>query len=425
MKLLPLLCVLVIAHAAPGAEEDLPNATLVVYNPNFPESKTLAEYYAAKRAVPKDRLIALPCSNDEEIDRHEYDSAIAEPLRNHFRDAQLWTFNQSAEQRVDANKVRYIVLIRGIPLKIRFQAAYPGDNPDRSTPFGASNEKAVDSELATLGYFRHQISGPMENPYFRSFKPITDPDSDPRLMLVARLDGPSAADVRRMIDDSLAAEHTGLWGWTYLDARGVKDPKYKIGDEWLFHIDDESFRIGRPAILDRHEALFPFGYPMKDAILYFGWYAEQATGVFSDPHFHFSPGAIAVHIHSFSASTIRQADKFWVGPLIRHGAAATLGNVYEPFLELTPMLDLFYDRLVNGLTFAESAYASLRAVSWMTTIVGDPLYRPFSLDQISGNTSWQAIFELLEREQRSPGIGPGAEQTWNRQSDSSRNRRVT
>jgi hypothetical protein len=92
------------------------------------------------------------------------------------------------------------------------------------------------------------------------------------------------------------------------------------------------------------------------------------------------------------------ADKFWVGPLIRRGAAATLGNVYEPFLQLTPMLDLFYDRLVNGLTFAESAYAALREVSWMTTIVGDPLYRPFSLDQIFGNSSWQAILELFERE---------------------------
>jgi hypothetical protein len=46
MKLLPLLCALVIAHAALGTEEDLPKATLVVYNPNYPESKSLAEYYA-------------------------------------------------------------------------------------------------------------------------------------------------------------------------------------------------------------------------------------------------------------------------------------------------------------------------------------------------------------------------------------------
>jgi hypothetical protein len=59
------------------------------------------------------------------------------------------------------------------------------------------------------------------------------------------------------------------------------------------------------------------------------------------------------------------------------GAAATLGNVYEPFLSLTPHLDIFHDRLRTGLTFAESAYMSQRVISWMTTFVGDPLYRPF------------------------------------------------
>jgi uncharacterized protein (TIGR03790 family) len=404
MKLLPILCVLLIAYAAPGpgAEEELPSSTLVVYNPNYPESKSLAEYYAGRRAIPKDRVVVLPCSNDEEINRSEYDRAIATPLRKYFQEAQLWTVDQTAEPRVTSNKIRYIVLIRGIPLKIRFQAAYPGDNPDRSNPFGASNQKAVDSELSTLGYFRRQISGPMANPYYRSFKPITDPDSDPRLMLVARLDGPGAGDVRRMIDDSLAAESTGLYGWTYLDARGTEDPNYKIGDEWLFHIADESFRIGRPSILDRRETLFPIGYPMTDAVLYFGWYAKQTAGVLSDPQFRFRPGAIAVHIFSFSASTIRRPDKSWVGSLIRQGAAASLGNVYEPYLPLTPRLDLFYDRLVNGLTFAESAYASLRAVSWMTTIVGDPLYRPFSPEQTSGDPSWQAIRELFERESTNP-----------------------
>ncbi|MBV8140889.1 MAG: TIGR03790 family protein [Verrucomicrobia bacterium] len=110
-----LLCVLVLAHSGRGAGEDLPDATLVVYNPNYPDSKTLAEYYAEKRAVPKDRLIALPCSNDEEIGRDEYDNTIAGPLRNHFQDAQLWTFASGTEPRVISNKIRYIVLLRGIP----------------------------------------------------------------------------------------------------------------------------------------------------------------------------------------------------------------------------------------------------------------------------------------------------------------------
>jgi hypothetical protein len=93
--------------------------------------------------------------------------------------------------------------------------------------------------------------------------------------------------------------------------------------------------------------------------------------------FRFVPGAIAVHIHSFSAATLRDPRANWAAPLLAHGAAATLGNVYEPFLALTPHLDLFVDRLRNGFNFAESAYASEPVLSWMTTFVGDPLYRPF------------------------------------------------
>jgi len=93
--------------------------------------------------------------------------------------------------------------------------------------------------------------------------------------------------------------------------------------------------------------------------------------------FRFEPGAIAVHIHSFSAATLRDARANWAAPLLAHGAAATLGNVYEPYLDLTPHLDVFIDRLRNGFNFAESAYASEPMISWMETNVGDPLYRPF------------------------------------------------
>jgi tetratricopeptide (TPR) repeat protein len=101
--------------------------------------------------------------------------------------------------------------------------------------------------------------------------------------------------------------------------------------------------------------------------------------------FRFEPGAIAVHIHSFSAATLRDARANWAAPLLAHGAAATLGNVYEPYLGLTPNLDLFADRLRNGLNFAESAYAAEPVLSWMTTFVGDPLYRPFQTAETEAN----------------------------------------
>jgi hypothetical protein len=132
-----------------------------------------------------------------------------------------------------------------------------------------------------------------------------------------------------------------------------------------------------PVVTDSTPALFPAGYPMDHAAIYLGWYAETVAGPMAADNFRFEPGAIAVHIHSYSAATLRDPGANWAGPLLAHGAAATLGNVYEPYLVLTPNLDVFADRLRNGFTFAESAYAAEPVLSWMTTFVGDPLYRPF------------------------------------------------
>jgi len=130
-------------------------------------------------------------------------------------------------------------------------------------------------------------------------------------------------------------------------------------------------------VLDNGPELFPENYPMSHAALYFGWYAEQVSGPFVRQNFHFQPGAIAVHLHSFSALTVRSSVTQWVGPLLAAGAAASLGNVYEPYLHYTTQLDVFHDRLRAGFTFAESGYMAQEALSWMTTFVGDPLYRPY------------------------------------------------
>jgi len=76
--------------------------------------------------------------------------------------------------------------------------------------------------------------------------------------------------------------------------------------------------------------------------------------------------------------TLRDPNAFWVAPLLEHGAAATLGNVYEPYLQFTAHLNIFNDHLLHGFTFAESAYSSIAVVSWMSVMVGDPLYRPYA-----------------------------------------------
>jgi tetratricopeptide (TPR) repeat protein len=108
-----------------------------------------------------------------------------------------------------------------------------------------------------------------------------------------------------------------------------------------------------------------------------GWYAEHACGPFAEPKVEFMPGAFAYHLHSFSASTIRSTTSRWVGPLLAKGATATMGCVDEPYLAGTPDLAIFAARFFyQGFSFGEAACASQSVLSWQTTVVGDPLYRP-------------------------------------------------
>jgi tetratricopeptide (TPR) repeat protein len=55
-----------------------------------------------------------------------------------------------------------------------------------------------------------------------------------------------------------------------------------------------------------------------------------------------------------------------------------MGCVYEPFLPGTPNIAVVIARLTAArFTFGEAAYAGQPVLSWQTTVVGDPLYRPF------------------------------------------------
>src|ERR1043166_1194547 len=167
-----LLLLLLSAHAR--ADQRLIDATLVVYNTNLPESVSLAKFYAEKRGIARDHLIGLDCSSEEEITRIQYDETIANPLRDIFKERGWWRMRGSGEAlSVTGGSVRIVALIKGMPLKIRAVANYPGDKPG-SGPIGDRNEASVDSELTVLGAYLPQISGVVPNPYFQSFIAISN-----------------------------------------------------------------------------------------------------------------------------------------------------------------------------------------------------------------------------------------------------------
>jgi tetratricopeptide (TPR) repeat protein len=103
------------------------------------------------------------------------------------------------------------------------------------------------------------------------------------------------------------------------------------------------------------------------------------------------PGAFAYHLQSFSAQTLRSTTHAWCGPLLAKGATATMGCVDEPYLEGTPNVAIFFARWLSGFSFGEAAYAAQETLSWQTTVIGDPLYRPFGQDP-------RTLHEALQRQ---------------------------
>jgi uncharacterized protein (TIGR03790 family) len=374
-----------------GESEDLAAHLLVVYNSNDPDSGALAQYYAAQRQIPAERVLAISSPVTEEITRAQFDDTIRSPIVSYLTQKD-WMARQSRQVRVGGrvldllvatrNDIWAIVLMRGVALKI---APDPSDEDSMEyEPELQTNAAAVDNELALLPIFGLPKGGYVPNIFFddqmTGIKRV-GPELARNMILVTRLDGPKVSDVRRMIDDSLNAEKNRLAGLAVVDTRGITDVKdgYVSGDIWLRGSRDMLVHDGWDVKFDDKSDVLPATDACNHVALYLGWYHDTAVGPWVTPPNRFVPGAVAYHLHSFSASTVRSETANWVGPLISHGAAATMGMVYEPYLALTPHEDIFTRRLLQGDYFAEAAYASEKGLSWMLTVVGDPLYRPFRI----------------------------------------------
>jgi uncharacterized protein (TIGR03790 family) len=362
--------------------------TLVLFNPDFPGSREVALYYAERRGIPSEQVVGLPCSGSETIDRATFEQSIREPLWELFKERGWWA---GEGESPGSRHIRIICPVFGMPLRV---SGMDGEAPGAVARISAAS---IDSELTLLGVEGPVPGGPVPNPYFRknfSFAEL----AEYRMMLVSRLDGPSQEVVRGMIDGALEAERDGLWGRAYIDFAADGRSGAELGDGWLKEAARSLWSAGIPVVEDPHASRFPAAYPMRDAVCYFGWYTDRADGPFTIPSFRMRPGAVACHMHSFSAETVRDTGRRWAAPLLARGAAVVLGNVDEPFLQLMTYPDLFVDRLLRGYCVAEAAWMATPVLSWMSTVLGDPLYRPFGYASRNASAAGQA-----ERQDRNAG----------------------
>jgi uncharacterized protein (TIGR03790 family) len=384
-----------------------PGEILLVANEKSREGVELARYYASKRNIPDSNLIVLSLPLGEVCTRDLYERQVAAPVR-----AVLSGIEPSW-------RIRCLVLMYGMPLKVA-----PSDPVDTATatalnvretelkrlmhdredagepesPSALADElddvrnrlnqqkiasdqwASVDSELSIVRASDAPVGGWIENPFYIGFRNRPAAISREKVLMVSRLDGPTAASVKRIIDDSLAAEKKGLSGTAYFDARWPAGPSppvsaYRVYDRSIHLAAKQVEQSGRmPVVLDDADTLFQPGQ-CPAAALYCGWYSLAA---YVDA-FAWQPGAVGFHIASSECTTLKQeGSQVWCKRMIDEGICATVGPVGEPYVQAFPMPELFFGFLTEGvLSLAECYMVSLPFLSWKMVLIGDPLYRPF------------------------------------------------
>jgi uncharacterized protein (TIGR03790 family) len=406
MRFLPALAFL-FAFASPASALEPKDVWLVV-NKNVPESRQVADHYIAKRDVPKANVVELDLPKSEDISRADYDAKLAGPLRDALKEHK--------------DRAKVLVTTYGVPLRVGQQPPNEDekkaleklrpelaearkklaelkekkaeqkelDEVQRQVRGLESRERrlthaesraSVDSELMLLWWEKYTLDRWIQNPLSNRASEDYRKSASP-VVLVSRLDGPSVEIAKRLVDDAIAAEKTGLKGKAVIDARGIKfDPKGEPGGTGYAGYD-ESMREAAALLQkagftmeldDKNEVLKPGA--AKDVALYCGWYSHAN---FVDCC-EYVRGAVAWHLASSEAVTLRNKDsKVWCPNLLQKGVCATLGPVAEPYTVGFPKPAEFFGLLATGeYTLVECYARTMLFCSWMTVLVGDPLYNPY------------------------------------------------
>jgi uncharacterized protein (TIGR03790 family) len=363
------------AHAQSGEN------VAVVINDASPASRTIGEHYIAKRGVPASNVIHINTTQDEEVDRRTYTTAVELPVRAHI-----------VQQR-QHDRILYIVLTKGVPLRISGSGG----------PYGTY--ASVDAELMLL--YRRMTGdavsplGAVDNPYFLNTnevseaRPFTHREHD--LYLVTRLDGYTVEDVLALIDRATAPAVAGDILLTT-----EKPPRSQSVNDWL------TAAAARLAKQQYGPRVF-----IEDAAVageeraVFGFFASSSRTPSGPPQrMHFVPGSLAARFADADARTFKEAAKvadaivprrdLLLADLVRAGITGAAGFIGDPNGGSIVRPDILFPAYVAGFNLAEAFYMAMPHLSRRTVVIGDPLCAPYRRKTLSDSELESAHDPVME-----------------------------
>jgi uncharacterized protein (TIGR03790 family) len=358
---------------------------LVLYNTASPDGIEIALDYALTH--PGVRLLGLSgVSTAEQIDQDHYLNVIRPQVLAGLTD-----------------EIDVIVTTKGLPLRIKNNAANPGAYSGwRGAAYGVpildswwQKYSSLESELTRIDLidsaelmgdqaaflsppsFPYATDHQASNPYFHSTQAFDRGNPAVEGMrLTARLDGFTVSDVKAMIDRAQTA--------------------FSLPTQQMVILDDDPTAPG--AVVDR---MVQLGYnvlePMDHRFIYDNTTADitgssvpvigyvshgkygAGYGYIDNLDFEPADGAVFHTWESYNAYSFVQGNNHYgqglVGEWIAAGGTAALGHVHEPTASTATVAneDIFWQRLLSGFTLAEAAWAATPQLSFVNTLIGDPL----------------------------------------------------
>ena len=301
----------------------------VLYNLDDPPSPAIAEFYAAKRAIPAANVFGLHLGRANVLAADAF-----QRIRGQVMD------------RLPA-QVQSLLLVWSRPFAVGCMSI--------TTAFAAGYRPA---------FCETGCSDTALNPLFDAdeWLPADTVGWWPAMLLPT--DDPMLA--RAVIERGVAADGAGPRGTVYL----VRTPDALRNVRAATYADAESTVI---AGLNFAELSIPVRRDVSGAIAYF----TGAARVEEMTHIHFNPGAVADHLTS-TAGVLAGGSQMSAVAWLEQGATASYGNVSEPCnrLEKFPNIGVLMRHYAHGETIMEAYWKSV-AMPGQGLFIGEPLARPF------------------------------------------------
>ncbi|MFA6515433.1 MAG: TIGR03790 family protein [Candidatus Paceibacterota bacterium] len=386
------------AFAATPTNQSIPTASevLVVYNSSYvtdsdsdgvQDSLEIANYYKNKRSIPNANILGIEAPTTEEITRTQYNTNIKSGIESYLTSSGL------------KNSIKYIVLVKGIPLKILVSNGTQFD-------YGTTDNSSVDAAVCLL-YETYSTAWHPLNPYYnvdpsytKQYRFDTEHFSTNGVYLrylVTRLDGYTMSDIKGMIDRAFISDTSGSGYWVIDDHQKGYDYMQTV---WT-SLNNLGQNLNPSSWSDSTNYITT--NPLGSVIGYIshGIHADMGDGYVSNSpvnanHLDFTllPGAVFSSYESFNAFGFvnkTQSTHGQVAEWIEIGGSGGIGNVYEPWASGIAHEEIFMPAYAIGYSWADAAYQSLVYMDFVSVILGDPLMTIRDSTPPSEVTNLQAV----------------------------------